>query len=69
MFIAQVQTINPTPFETVHVPPLELRAHYFGKENVMQQYVVPGDGERRPYEQEVRVKVWGAGGGGCDGGK
>jgi len=48
---------------------LELQAQYFLKENIVQKYVVPGDKRRRPYEQEVRIKVWGGGGGGCDGGR
>lgn len=34
-----------------------------------QQYIVPGDGRRGPYDRDVTVKVWGAGGGGCDGGE
>ena len=60
---------HPTPFETLSVPPLELRAQYYAAEENAQRYVVPGDGRRTPYEQEVQVKVWGAGGGGCDGGE
>lgn len=39
------------------------------KEVAYQQYIVPGDGRRGPYDREVTVKVWGAGGGGCDGGE
>ena len=72
LFVARVHHASsspPTRFETVDVPPLELRAQYFLEENVVQEYVVPGDGRRRPYDQEVRVKIWGGGGGGCDGGE
>ncbi|KAL7548422.1 hypothetical protein ACHAWF_011710 [Thalassiosira exigua] len=68
-FVALVPTTNPTRFESVDVPPLELRAGYFLKENVIQEYVVPGDGQSGPYDQVVRIKAWGAGGGGCDGGR
>ena len=39
------------------------------REVAYQQYRVPGDERRGPYFREVTVKVWGAGGGGCDGGK
>ena len=47
-----------------------LTANYFFTENeVVQEYIVPGNKYSNPYEQIVKVKVWGAGGGGCDGGK
>lgn len=70
VFVAHVHiATHPTRFETIDVPPLELRARYFAKNNVVQTYVVPGDKYRRPYGQEVRVKIWGGGGGGCDGGR
>ncbi len=39
------------------------------KEVAYQEYRVPGDERRGPYAREVTVKVWGAGGGGCDGGE
>lgn len=41
------------------------------KKKVMayQEYIVPGNGRRGPYVREVTVKVWGAGGGGCNGGE
>ena len=60
---------NPTQFESVAVPPLELKASYFLKENSIQEYIVPGDAKRSPYEQEVTIKLWGGGGGGCNGGR
>ena len=72
VFVAKVHTsssTNPTHFEIIDVPPLELSATYLLKENVAQEYVVPGDGRQRPYGQVVKVKLWGGGGGGCDGGK
>ncbi|KAL9182659.1 hypothetical protein ACHAXT_013311 [Thalassiosira profunda] len=72
VFVARVHSNgDPTHFETVDAPPLELRAGFFrpADANVVQEYVVPGDKNRRPYEQEVTVKLWGAGGGGCDGGR
>lgn len=69
VFVAHVHAANPTQFETVDVPPMELRAQYFVRENVVQTYVVPGYAYGRPYMQEVRAKVWGAGGGGCNGGE
>lgn len=39
------------------------------KEVVYQEYRVPGDERHGPYAREVTVKIWGAGGGGCDGGE
>jgi len=39
------------------------------KEVVYQEYRVPGDERHGPYFREVTMKVWGAGGGGCDGGE
>lgn len=70
IFVAHVHTYTPsTEFESVTVPPMELRAQYFLQENIVQEYIVPGDGRRKPYEQEVTIKIWGGGGGGCDGGE
>ena len=70
IFIAKIfPSTNPTQFESVAVPPLELKASYFLKENSIQEYIVPGDTQRSPYEQEVKIKLWGGGGGGCNGGR
>ena len=49
--------------------PQLLHANYFFKDNVEQDYIVPGNRNASPYEQVVLVKVWGGGGGGCNGGR
>lgn len=46
----------------------ELRSHFFYTGSA-EDFVVHGDLRSSPYEQVVRVKLWGAGGGGCDGGR
>ena len=48
--------------------PTELRSSFFHTGSP-QTYAVPGNSRRHPYEQRVDVKLWGAGGGGCDGGR
>lgn len=48
--------------------PTELRSTFFytgSREN----FIVPGSPRSSPYHQTVQVKLWGAGGGGCDGGR
>ena len=48
--------------------PTELRSTFFytGEKT---SYVVPGSTNSSPYHQVVQIKLWGAGGGGCDGGR
>ena len=48
--------------------PAGLRSNFFYTGSA-EEYVVTGDAKSSPYEQEVQVKLWGAGGGGCDGGR
>ncbi len=50
--------------------PTELRSTFFytgSREPVL--FVVPGSTTSSPYHQVVQLKLWGAGGGGCDGGR
>lgn len=55
-----------------HPPPTtaneKLRSNFFYTGST-QSYVIPGDTKREPYFQKVQMKLWGAGGGGCDGGR
>ncbi len=50
--------------------PTELRSTFFytgSRETFL--FVVPGSTTSSPYHQVVQLKIWGAGGGGCDGGR
>ena len=70
--IARSNTVSRTGSnnkEATVTPPIELRSQYFLQENAIQEYIVPGNPKAKPYEQDVTIKVWGAGGGGCDGGE
>ena len=48
--------------------PTELRSAFFYA-GEKASFVVPGSTTSSPYHQVVQVKLWGAGGGGCDGGR
>ena len=49
--------------------PMIIKSNYFMKENVIQEYIIPGNNSSAPYEQRVAMKLWGGGGGGCNGGR
>jgi len=49
--------------------PMIIKSNYFMKENVIQEYIIPGNNNSSPYEQKVTMKLWGGGGGGCNGGR
>jgi len=49
--------------------PMIIKSNYFMKENVIQEYTIPGNNSSAPYEQQVTMKLWGGGGGGCNGGR
>ena len=60
--------MDPWSVVIITKQPTELRSTFFytGEKATC---VVPGSTNSSPYHQVVQIKLWGAGGGGCDGGR